>query len=589
MRYYLVFVCALLSVASVAREVTAGTIRDLCRAAGTTGLLGDVTSPHCNSYIDCTSEAYAGCPSGTLFSQSDQACEEGAGECPAPTSGATGARNATRQTVVTTAVGPLGYQYVGYYESWRDPFTLSAATSKIANLPPYVTQVLLSFFRPDSTYPGGVTFAGTGLDFSSPAQVVKDSIALLKAKNPSTRVLLSVGGASYGNSWTNLNAAAAANFVQTFGLDGIDIDFEPAGAGCQNNNGTVSCATDELYISVVRQLRFALPSNKLLTAAVMNVGAYGQGIYVDALPKGQYTGCSINMLTAVGILLDQLNIMAYDAGPDYQPKLAYQAYSTYFSGPMQLGMQIPPESWGGHALTMAEAADLSYFVRGSNGSGMMLWALTKQGIPSAQDVSQTVCVIFNLQNCAAPLFPDVFPSPPPPPPAPSPPVDPTEPSPPPPVQPSPPPPRPRPSPSPTPVVCRYSSVKLRTTTCSYNKNRYLSYVRKDCKDNSVSLVTSVGNDRSASFSVGGAKVEMANVPLVASQRSSKCGTKYFAYGKSATLSSKSTSWRIMPVADRCDRVMLYLGSPKYRYLSVDGSCSKTSLTRGGGSTFAVTN
>jgi len=566
---------------------TLGDIGCFCSAAGTTGgLLGDVTAPRCNSYFDCDAKTYAGCPTGSSFSQKAQACQE-IGDCPMPSPAASPAAVAStlnRTTTVTTTVGPLGNQYVGYYESWRDPYTSSASSSRIANLPPYVTQVLLSFFRPGSTYAGGVTFEGTGLTFSSPPEVVKESIALLKSKNPGTRVLLSVGGATY-SEWSNLNAAAAATFVSEFGLDGIDIDFEPQGADCQSNNGVVSCATDQLYIDSVRQLRFALPSDKMLTAAVWSIGAYGEGSYVDATPQGGYTGVSINMLKTVGFQLDSLNIMAYDAGPTFQPKLAYEAYSTYYSGPMQLGMQVPPESWGGHELTMAEVTDLSFFVKAQGGSGMMLWALTKEGSPSAEAVSKEVCVIFTLENCGAPLFPGGSP------PVPSPDSPSPEPTPPAPPSLSPPPPRPVPSPpSPAPVVCRYGSVTFRTTTCKWSKNRFLSYSRKDCKETDVSLLRTkdLGRKFATEFSVGGAGVERANVPLVAKRRSSKCGSKNLKYGKTKPYLSKfEQDWRLVPVEDRCDRVMLYVASPKYRYLTVDDSCQKTSLTRGSGSTFKV--
>ncbi len=41
---------------------------------------------------------------------------------------------------------------------------------------------------PDTTYAGGVTFTGTGLDFNSDPKVVKDAIALLKQRNPKTKV-----------------------------------------------------------------------------------------------------------------------------------------------------------------------------------------------------------------------------------------------------------------------------------------------------------------------------------------------------------------------------------------------------------------
>lgn len=69
---------------------------------------------------------------------------------------------------------------------------------------------------------------------SSEPGVVKGAIALLKRRNPRTRVLVSVGGATY-NGWNRLNATAIAAFVRVFGLDGVDVDYE--GDGCESCTG----------------------------------------------------------------------------------------------------------------------------------------------------------------------------------------------------------------------------------------------------------------------------------------------------------------------------------------------------------------
>ncbi|KDD74727.1 hypothetical protein H632_c1110p2, partial [Helicosporidium sp. ATCC 50920] len=123
--------------------------------------------------------------------------------------------------------GDQAYDYSVYYESWADPWAGSGSTSKISQIPTYANYVILSFMKPDSSYNGGVTFDGTGLQFSSSAQVVKDAVAALKQANPKTKVLVAVGGATYTN-WNGLNADSIVNFVKAFGLDGVDIDFEPS-------------------------------------------------------------------------------------------------------------------------------------------------------------------------------------------------------------------------------------------------------------------------------------------------------------------------------------------------------------------------
>lgn len=77
----------------------------------------------------------------------------------------------------------------------------------------------------DASYAGGIIWQGTGVQFSSNADVVKGAIAILKQKNPATKVLIAVGGATYTN-WAGMNTAAIKKFVDDFGLDGVDIDYE---------------------------------------------------------------------------------------------------------------------------------------------------------------------------------------------------------------------------------------------------------------------------------------------------------------------------------------------------------------------------
>jgi hypothetical protein len=50
-------------------------------------------------------------------------------------------------------------------QSWADPYAESAEESAIASLPSYVSIVCLSFMTPNTSYAGGVTFDGTGLEF----------------------------------------------------------------------------------------------------------------------------------------------------------------------------------------------------------------------------------------------------------------------------------------------------------------------------------------------------------------------------------------------------------------------------------------
>lgn len=481
--------------------------------------LADVTTK-CNGYYECSGKdigKFKSCPTSYVFSEKNQRCTpQESAQCESVLYPETAPVSMDSwEPEVTVTARAQSAMYVGYFESWAENKNAETPEeTKLANLPPYVTHVMLSFMKPDTTYTSGVTFEGTGLIFRASAQVIKGAIQMLKQRNPGVKVLISIGGATYEN-FEALNAPGIGAFVQEFDLDGIDLDFEPRGSDCQTDaQGKIYCQTDRLFTDCVSTLKAVLPPGKILTAALWSTGAYGEGIYANALPQGSKTGVSINMLQAVGYQLDAIQIMAYDAGTSFNPKESFAAYASYYSGPIALGMQVANESWGGHVISMPEVIDLSTFVKGNGGAGMMLWALQKQADqgPSAQAISQEVCRIFSLQDCNAPLFPSL---PPPPPMPPSPPFTPY-----PPPLPSPPtsPSIPPPPPPPPPAIkrCSYNNVikRIRTTGCASNK--YLTYNRSNCKDQRVRLkkATQVYKDWKATyFRLDG--ISRSNMPLYA--------------------------------------------------------------------------
>lgn len=280
----------------------------------------------------------------------------------------------------------------------------SAATSSLAKLPSYANVVILSFMMPDTTYTAsnGISFQGTGLQFSSNADVVKDSIAALKKQNPNTKVLIAVGGATYTN-FNKINADGIAAFVKNFGLDGVDLDYEPTNANCRTgSNGNIVCDTDAEYINSLNALRTALPRPYLISTAAWSIGAYGEGKFASAQPQGQYTGVALNMLKTAGNKLDFLNIMSYDASNAYDAKQALDAYKAVFSGPVIMGVEVAPEAWGGHVTSITEVNDLANYVKQANGGGMMLWSVQKSaqpGTPTADEISKAICTNLGMTNC----------------------------------------------------------------------------------------------------------------------------------------------------------------------------------------------
>lgn len=303
--------------------------------------------------------------------------------------------------------------FVGYFQSWSETWASTPEELQLSKIAPYVNMVIVSFMKPDATYiQGSYDLSYTGLNFSADPKVVKDAIALLKQRNPNTKVLLAVGGASYTN-FAQLNATAIANVVSDFGFDGVDIDYEPDdNAVCSYVGSQISCTTDTEFRSVVSQVREVLPRPYLVTVAAWSIGAYGEGQWTDSQPKGQKTGLLLNLLrSSEAAMIDQLHVMSYDAGTSYNPQEALAAYQNYFSGKVVMGVEVPPEAWGGHVYTIPTVENLAQEVVNKNAAGLMLWSLQKQpegtvsnDNPNAEMIAKTSCQILSLGNCEQPLF-----------------------------------------------------------------------------------------------------------------------------------------------------------------------------------------
>jgi hypothetical protein len=93
----------------------------------------------------------------------------------------------------------------------------------------------------------------------------------------------------------------------------------------------------------------------------------------------------------------------------YNPAEALAAYQNYFCGPVLMGVEVPPEAWGGHVYTLTEVRALADAVLTKKGGGMMMWELHKPGggsenNPSAQMMATAICEKLGLGSCTDPSF-----------------------------------------------------------------------------------------------------------------------------------------------------------------------------------------
>jgi len=303
-----------------------------------------------------------------------------------------------------------GYSYTfgGFYESWLGRAGEALIDNRLANLPRHVNMVMLAFMKPDSQYQGSLNLAGTGLEFSYDGITLKRTLRALKARNPQTKILISVGGAEY-DDWSKVNASSIAQFVNDFELDGVDIDFEPENMACTiGSEKHVLCTNGNLLTDAVNSLRSAMPRPRMLTLTAFHVGAYGEGRWRNAKPTGfPLYGYALPFLQSEEAgNIDLLGLMAYDAGKECDPLEAYLAYRKWFEGPILIGVSVPPESWGGHIYSVSSTETMLKDLLEAGADGAFLWSLQKKptvapdkDMPDAAMLIGTICRALDFPTC----------------------------------------------------------------------------------------------------------------------------------------------------------------------------------------------
>lgn len=142
---------------------------------------------------------------------------------------------------------------------------------------------------------------------SGSTSILQRLVSNAKKSGKGTKIVLSIGGwgGSYWFSQAMSSAAnrttfvnAAVNAVKTYGLDGIDIDWEyPNSAGAGNPHSSADAAN---LLSFFTSLRKALGSSKLITAAVSHQPWLGAN------------GSPLTNVSAYAAQMSYVNIMNYD-------------------------------------------------------------------------------------------------------------------------------------------------------------------------------------------------------------------------------------------------------------------------------------
>lgn len=270
-----------------------------------------------------------------------------------------------------------------YYESWVHDQAVTARAHGLANVDPSVNTVYLSFAKPDCTYrKDSKTFVGTGLNFNAPFSVIAGAIEILQSRN--VKVFLAVGGGSYWSEKKPFYGLNCYYLMLDLGCDGIDIDWE---VGVDDDASSV----------------LAIKSLRSLGIFEVSFTCFSTGAY----PKqsgDRWKGMNIAALTTCGSFIDQVNVMCYDAGDNFDEIASIKEYQKFYNGRINMGFEVGKHGWGDGMLTEAEARKNLSFVSSNPYYGCFIWAYHKSGAPgiSTRDLASLANQMFSPPKSCCP-------------------------------------------------------------------------------------------------------------------------------------------------------------------------------------------
>jgi hypothetical protein len=137
--------------------------------------------------------------------------------------------------------------------------------------------------------------------------------------------------------------------VDDLGLDGVDMDYEPARLACKVKAGVLRCPSDKTFVAAASKLRAALPAGAyLMSIASFSTGCYGEpgGAFASSQPQSGESGISLALARSdAGKSLDLINVMAYDSGSftqtGFDPKESFLAHKAAWpAAAIALGVEV---------------------------------------------------------------------------------------------------------------------------------------------------------------------------------------------------------------------------------------------------------
>ncbi|MCG8310192.1 MAG: glycoside hydrolase family 18 protein [Cytophagales bacterium] len=196
---------------------------------------------------------------------------------------------------------PKDYRVVGYVAGYRD-FDFSKILAK------KLTHINYAFAN---VIDGRVMFDTADIDHTSLKDDDLKALQKLKAVNPDLKILVSVGGWVWSGNFSDAAltaesrsrfAKSAADFVDKYGLDGIDIDWEyPNQVGAGNIHRVEDIENFTLLMKATREALSELEKQTQKGHYLLTIATGADSAYVSNTKLGE-----------VAEYLDFLNIMTYD-------------------------------------------------------------------------------------------------------------------------------------------------------------------------------------------------------------------------------------------------------------------------------------
>ncbi|GAA0133468.1 glycosyl hydrolase family 18 protein [Paenibacillus sp. YSY-4.3] len=249
------------------------------------------------------------------------------------------------------------YKIIGYYPSWgaygRNYNVSDIDASKVTHINYAFADICWNGIHgnPDPTGPNPVTWScqdeigtinvpnGTivlgdpwidaqksfpGDTWDKPIKGNIGQLIKLKQENPGLKTIISVGGWSWSNRFSDVAANAqtretfansAVDFLRKYQFDGVDLDWEyPVGGGLSGNS--VSPADKQNYTLLLQKIREKLDA----------AGAQDGKTYLLTIASGASPSFAQNTeLAGIASVVDWINIMTYDFNGGWQTVSAHNA------------------------------------------------------------------------------------------------------------------------------------------------------------------------------------------------------------------------------------------------------------------------